>query len=67
MKVSGYILLFHILTAHHSSRTFFVSGQAQHALHFGFSVEASTTLLTFAGFEGVDEHVAMTLFSIIDL
>lgn len=31
--------MFHSLkNTHQTSRTFFVSGQAQHALHFGFSV-----------------------------
>lgn len=37
-----------------ASRTFFVSGQAQHALHLGFSVAAVVEAGDVAGDGGVD-------------
>lgn len=50
--------------SYHASRTFFVSGQAQHALHLGFSVGAGaggSTLATSDDFDSV-----LPIFNLLD-
>lgn len=47
-----------LFDAYHASRTFFVSGQAQHALHFGFSVTGNGVARTAAGVSALTSLVS---------
>lgn len=57
-------------SSHHSSRIFFVSGQAQQALHFGFSPGAAA-LVSDAGvgdsIAGVVAEAVFPMFVVFDL